>query len=395
MNRSVLFVGFVLFVAMIGSNLPAPLYELYRVRFGASTFAITVVFATYPLALVATLIGFARLPDAIGRRPTLALGIAAAALGSIVFATATGIAALIVGRLFHAVAIGAIGAAGPPALVELDAAHDRRRAALVATFALSLACGVAPFASGVLAVTAPSPFVVPYLLHLALCALAAISLAFVPETRSAMGREPGVAPRLTGTARRAFAGATLTSGIVWWLASLFVSILPAFVGTLLGARSPALQGGLALIVFVVSPLAQTLGRGIPDRTAARAGLIGTVLALAALLGAVPAHSLMLFALGAVVAGAAHGLGFLGAQSMVNHVSPPAARARLSATFYAVTYVCIGLPILAVGALTSLFGLYAALCTVSAVAALAAVVLAAALPAAVPSSGEQAQTLRSG
>ena len=39
-----------------------------------------------------------------------------------------------------------------------------------------------------------------------------------------------------------FADATLTSGIVWWLASLFVSILPAFVGTLLGARSPALQG---------------------------------------------------------------------------------------------------------------------------------------------------------
>ena len=49
------------------------------------------------------------------------------------------------GRLFAAVAIGAIGAAGPPALVELDAAHDRRRAALVATFALSLSCGIAPF----------------------------------------------------------------------------------------------------------------------------------------------------------------------------------------------------------------------------------------------------------
>jgi MFS family permease len=388
-NRSVVFVGFVLFVAMVGSNLPAPLYELYRVRFGASTFAITVVFATYPLALVATLIGFARLPDAIGRRPTLALGIAAAAVGSIVFATASGVPALLAGRVFHAIAIGAIGAAGPPALVELDSAHDRRRAALVATFALSLACGVAPSASGVLAVTAPSPFIVPYALHLALCALAALSLAFVPETRPAVGQALGLAPRLAGAARRAFAGAMLTSGICWWLASLFLSILPAFVGTLLGVHSPALQGGLALIVFVVSPLSQTLGRALPDRTAARAGLIGTALALTALMSAVPAHSFALLALGSVVAGTAHGLGFLGAQSLVNRVSPPAARARLSATFYAVTYVCIGIPILAVGALTSPFGLYAAVCTVSVVAAIAALLLAAALPAAVPSPGESA------
>ena len=282
-----LLVGFALFVAMIGSNLPAPLYELYRVRFGASHFLMTVVFAAYPLALVATLFAFARLPDAIGRRPVLALGIAFAALGSIAFIVADGVPALIAGRLCAAVAIGAIGAAGPPALVELDAAQDRRRAALIATFALSLACGVAPFVSGVLAVTSPAPFVVPYAIHLVLCVLAVTSLALVPETRVERKRDAPPAPPLSGAARRAFAGAMLTSGIVWWLASLFVSILPAFVGGLLGARSPALQGGLALIVFVVSPLAQTFARGISDRSAARAGLIGTVVALTALLGASP------------------------------------------------------------------------------------------------------------
>jgi len=385
LNRSVLLVGNVLFVAMLGSNLPAPLYELYRVAFGASTFAMTIVFAAYPLALVATLFAFARLPDAIGRRPVLALGVAFAALGSIVFVFAHGIPELIAGRLCSAVAIGAIGAAGPPALVELDAARDRRRAALVATFALSLACGVAPFVSGILAVSSPAPFVLPYAIHLVLCALALASLALVPETRRPVARGAPAAPRLGGPALRAFVGAMLTSGIVWWLASLFVSILPAFVGALLGARSPALQGGLALIVFVVSPLAQTFGRGISDRAAARAGLVGTVLALAALLGAVPARSLVLFAFGSVVAGAAHGLGFLGAQSLVNRVAPAAARARLSATFYAVTYICIGLPILAVGALTAPLGLYTALAAVAAAVAFAALALCAALPKSVPAA----------
>ncbi|HEY0381217.1 MAG TPA: MFS transporter [Candidatus Elarobacter sp.] len=385
MTRPVLFVGFVLFVAMLGSNVPAPLYELYRVQFASTTFAMTAVFATYPLALVATLLAFARLPDRIGRRPVLMLGIVATAAGSMVFAAAHGVPELVAGRLLSAVSIGAVGAAGPPALVELDAAHDRRRAALVATFALSLACGVAPFVSGVLAVTTSAPLVTPYALHIVLCALALASLAFVPETRPARTLTRATVPRLAGAALRTFAGATLTSGIVWWLASLFVSVVPAFVATLLGARSPALQGALALVVFVVSPLAQTLARRISDRTAARAGLIGTALALAALLGAVPAGSLALFALGSVVAGAAHGLGFLGAQSAVNRVAAPAARARLSAVFYAVTYVCIGIPILTVGALTARTGLYAALLLVGGVAALAALVLASAFPAAPPAT----------
>ncbi len=85
------------------------------------------------------------------------------------------------------------------------------------------------------------------------------------KTRRPAARAGG-APRV----RRA----ALTSGIVWWLASLFISILPAFVATLLGVRSPALQGALALVVFVVSPLAQIFARGTSDRFAARAGLIG-------------------------------------------------------------------------------------------------------------------------
>jgi predicted MFS family arabinose efflux permease len=380
-NRPVLLVGFALFVAMMGSNIPAPLYELYREHFATTTFVMTAVFAVYPIALVAMLIVFARLPDRIGRRPVLALGIVATALGSLAFLFAQSIALLFVGRILAAVAIGAAGAAGPPALVELDRTHDRRRDALVATFAFSLACGIAPFMSGVLAVVTSSPLVVPYVIQLVLCALALASLALVPETRPPRPREDVPVRRMTPVALRAFVAAALTSGIVWWLASLFISILPAFVATLLGVRSPALHGALALVVFVVSPIAQILGRGASDRFAARAGLIGTAIALAALLGAVPARSLVLLAVGGVVAGVAHGLGFLGAQSTVNRIAPAAARARLSARFYAITYVCIGVPVLAVGSLTAWIGLYAALTIVAAAVVVAALALAVVLPAA--------------
>lgn len=216
-----------------------------------------------------------------------------------------------------------------------------------------------------------------------LCVLAFASLALVPETRPPQPREYAPVARLGPAARRAFVAAALTSGIVWWLASLFISILPAFIATLLGVRSPALQGALAFVVFAVSPLAQILARGTSDRFAARSGLIGTVVALAALLCAVPAHSVVLLGVGGVVAGVAHGLGFLGAQSTINRIAPPAARARLSARFYAITYVCIGVTVLAVGALTTWLGLYVALAAVAAVAAVAALAVAAAFPSAPP------------
>src|ERR1700686_5326791 len=127
-------------VAMLGSNLPAPLYELYRQRFGFSTFALAAIFATYPIALVFTLVACARVPDLLGRRAALTLGVVFSALGTLLFALAGGIGWLFAGRLAAAVAIGLVGAGGPPLLVELRADGDRRAAALVATFALSLAC---------------------------------------------------------------------------------------------------------------------------------------------------------------------------------------------------------------------------------------------------------------
>ena len=220
----------------------------------------------------------------------------------------------------------------------------------------------------------------PYLANVALCGVALVALAFVPETRRAVAtdREAAVSrdavPQLDAAERRSFAVAAATSGIVWWLASLFVSIVPAFVSTLLDAHSPALQGALALIVFVVSPLAQTLGRRLSDGTASRAGLLGTVLAARSAAGRGARALLALFAVGAVIAGVAHGLGFLGAQSAVNRIGAPAMRARLSARFYAVTYSCIGITLLGIGALTAPLGLYGALAVVAAAAALVAVLL---------------------
>jgi len=384
MTRAAWIVGLALAVAMLGSNLPAPLYELYRQRFGFSTLGVTAVFATYPLALVVTLVACARVPDVIGRRATLVLGVLVSALGAVLFALAGGIAWLIAGRLAAAAAIGLVGAAGAPLLVELRADGDRRAAALVAAFAFSLACGVAPAFSGMLAALGIAPFTLAYEIDvvLALASCAAL-FALVPETRPQRSAAADAPVRLDAAGRRAFAVAALGSGIGWWLASLFVSLVPSYIAALLGVRSPAVGGVLALIVFAMSPLAMLVARNADERVTLRIGMTLTIVAIAGILIAVPTRSLALFAVATFVAGAAQGASFFAAQTMANRLGTPQERARIAARFYAITYLMIGGPVLVMGALATRFNLFVAFLAVGCIYALAAlgVLLATPTPAA--------------
>lgn len=382
MTRAAWVVGLALAAAMLGSNIPAPLYELYRQRFGFSTFAMTAVFATYPIALIGALIACERVPDRIGRRATLALGVLVSALGAALFALAGGLGWLIAGRLAAALAIGLAGAAGAPLLVELRADGDRRAAALVATFALSLACGIAPALSGSLAAAGIAPFTAAYAIDIAIALIACAALiAFVPETRPPQVRVARIPVRLDAAARRAFAIAALGSGIGWWIASLFVSLVPSYLGALLGVRSPAVGGVLALIVFAVSPLAMFALRTRDERVTLRWGMALTIVALAGILTAVPARSLALFTIATFVAGIAQGAAFFGAQTMINRLGTPEERARIGARFYAITYLMIGVPVLAMGALATGLGLFAAFAIVGGLYAVVAlgVLIAAGAP----------------
>ena len=60
--------AFALAIGMLGTTLPTSLYPLYRQRFGFSELMITVIFATYAVGVIASLLLFGRLSDQIGRR---------------------------------------------------------------------------------------------------------------------------------------------------------------------------------------------------------------------------------------------------------------------------------------------------------------------------------------
>src|SRR3954449_6287520 len=76
--------------AMAGANLATPLYAVYERRFGFSSAALTLVFATYALVLAPALLVFGQLSDRLGRRRVMAAGLAGAAPGVGLFALGRG-----------------------------------------------------------------------------------------------------------------------------------------------------------------------------------------------------------------------------------------------------------------------------------------------------------------
>src|SRR5579872_2437612 len=80
--------GYTFFMVMVGTNIPSPLYEVYRSTWHFSATMITLIFATYAIFLIPSLLLFGHLSDQMGRRTIIAPGLVVAAAGTLCFALA-------------------------------------------------------------------------------------------------------------------------------------------------------------------------------------------------------------------------------------------------------------------------------------------------------------------
>ncbi|MCW2895336.1 MAG: hypothetical protein JWO75_4825, partial [Actinomycetia bacterium] len=85
----------VLAAVMLGTTLPTPLYVIYQAQWHFSAAMVTVTFAVYAAAVMATLLLAGRSSDQAGRKPVLAVALGASALSTIVFILAPDVGALI------------------------------------------------------------------------------------------------------------------------------------------------------------------------------------------------------------------------------------------------------------------------------------------------------------
>jgi MFS family permease len=343
-----------------GVFMPTPLYQLYHREWCLTSGQISVVFAIYAASLIPSLLFLGGISDGIGRRKTLMIAIAIAALGSLAFAFASGLWWLIAARAFQGVALG-IGL--PTAVAAVREWMDevmRPRAGTLAIVGTSVGAAFGALIAGILAEYAPLPNTLSFLVYIVLLAGLAVAVASVPSCPHlgpASHREfPTIAPAI----RRPFLVASGESFVGWATLAIFVSLLPSFLAQGLDLHNLLLGAVVVANMMFGMLVASLTGRGLRNRAAIILALLGLGAGFWILLLAEPHHVYVLLIAAIFIAGYGNGLSYLAGLNIVNNIAPPEHRAETLSAFLVVCYLGFSLPALGVGIVADQVGLYRAM-----------------------------------
>lgn len=369
-------VGFAFFVTMLGTTLPTPLYSSYADMFHFGELTTTVVFATYAVGVIAGLLLFGHWSDQVGRRPMLLAGLALSALSAVAFLLPSLLAWIFAGRLLSGLSAGIFTGTATAAIVDL-LPDDRERASLFAAAVNmgGLACG--PLLAGVLAQYAPLPVRLSFVVDLVLVAISfgCVLLIRDPVQRAEDPRLRVQRIRIPREIRPVFTRAAIAGFAGFAVLGLFTAVSPAFLGDVLHETNRAVVGAVVLSAFLASVLGQFASTRISAHHALRWGCAALIVGMVCVAVSLPAASLALLTIGAIVAGVGQGISFRAGLGMVTSASPPGQRGEITSAFFVTLYVAISIPVIGEGAAASAFGLVTAGALFAGlVAALAAVVL---------------------
>lgn len=109
----------------------APLWALYQVREGFSTFTVTVVLAAYAVGVVVSLYLAGHVSDRFGRRRVLLPAVVVEALSAVMFLTSTSPRVVIAARVVSGLGVGMITATAHLAELHTTARPRSSRSAAV------------------------------------------------------------------------------------------------------------------------------------------------------------------------------------------------------------------------------------------------------------------------
>ena len=340
---------FAFLVVMAVATLPSPLYGLYRTRDHLSALTITVVFAIFAGSTIAVLQRDSSISARIGRRGTMLVAVATMMIAVGVLAAWKDLPGLLIGRLVTGVSVGLAAGTAITYLIELRLRADPKaspvRARTIGTAVTIGALGVGPLIAGCLAQWVTQPLTVPYLVFIALGAIALIGLWAAPETGpSATEKKPaGSRPkvRLPVPAAAGTLAAFSANG-------LFAGLSGLFLATTLHHPSHALAGAALFLLFACGVVSQ-----LATLQASRMLALGTVSMLAGLALLVVSvrlstPNLAMFLIAGALIGAGSGAVFKGTTGIVLEASPPESRVAMTSDLLIALYVGLSVPVIGAG-----------------------------------------------
>lgn len=339
------------------SNSPTPLYVHWQQQLGFSSGVLTVIFALYIAGLLGILLIAGQLSDRYGRKLVLIPGLLAALVACLLFASATSIMMLAIGRFLAGIAVGVIVSAGMAAVVDVGGSEHKRLAALLASVAMVLGAGLGPLLSGGLAQSLAQP-VLPIFSIEALVLLSALGIVWWLPLRRPITSGPARLrlPTVPQANRRQVACGIVTFGPGITATSFVLALGPSLLSHLLDVRSPLLAGGMACAMFLTATGVQFAVKQWPIRRTFAASASATVLSMVGLVLAIHASLVPALVASALLAGAGQGLGQLGGLTLIGLHVPDSHRAQANAVLNIGGYIPAGLLPVATGYLMDAVGL---------------------------------------
>jgi MFS family permease len=339
---------------LAGSSAPTPLYALYQAQWGFSPITVTVIFGIYAIAVLLALLFAGRLSDHLGRRPVLIAATAVQAATMVLFATASGVGDLMLARVIQGLATGAaVGAIGA-GMIDLN----RERGATANAVAPAFGTASGGMLAGLLVQYLPAPTHLVYAVLGVIFVLQGIGVALMAETIAPVpGALASLRPqfKLPAATRGPMLLALPVLVAVWALAGFYGSLAPMLVRGMLGVGS-AFVGGLALFVLAGSGgLAVLALQHREPRAMMTFGASMLAVGVGIVIWTLSQHSIGVFLIGTSIAGMGFGIGFQGAVRSIVPFAAPHERAGVLSIIFIVSYLSLGVPAIAAGALVARHG----------------------------------------
>ncbi|OZD04956.1 MFS transporter [Rhodococcus sp. 06-235-1A] len=344
--------------AMAFSTVPSPLYPLYQLRDGFSTFMVTIVFAAYAVGVIVSLILAGHVSDWVGRKKVLIAALLLELVAAVMFLSGTALPLLLVARLITGLGVGALTATATAYLHELHSTHrptaSGQRFEKVSTAANIGGLGVGPLVSGFLAQFVAAPLHTSYAVFAVLLVIAVVGVTLVPETVAESTARPAYRPQRISADHGERAGyfAAAAAGFASFAVfGVFTSVAPGFVAGTLDHPSRLLSGATVFAVFGTAAVAQTLTSRMSGSTKLALGIAAEALGLIALVTGMYTLSLPTFLIGGVIAGIGAGVLFKAAVGAVAGMAAPAERSAALAGLFLISYLGLGIPAVGIGIAT--------------------------------------------
>ncbi len=334
---------------------PTALYHQYQDSFGLTPFAITIIFAAYVLSLLAALLTVGSLSDFIGRRPAILAALVLNIVSMAMFMTASSEADLIAARALQGFATGLATASLGAAILD----NDRSRGPILNSITAFCGLTVGSLGGAILVTYAPDPRQLVFVVLLALSAVEAFILWFMPETAQVRaGAIASLRPHVNVPAQASQALVRVTPVTIasWALGGFYFSLMPALVRVATGVTLPVV-GGLVVSALTLSGAIAVLSlRSASPGRMLSGGIVTLATGVAITLAGVHEQLVWLMLIGTIVSGTGFGAAFAGTMRTVLPLAKTDERAGLFAAFYVEGYLSFSLPAVLAGFAVPMVGL---------------------------------------